>query len=598
MSKGTTQPDWLMQAAADAPHAFALQEGDDVWDYQTFNTYVGLNADGLHQLGIGEGMRVGILLPNCIEYAVLVFALWRLGATAVLLNTRLTLDELRYQVSTASCVAVIADASLPAEYFTSMGTTVHPFEPHRGIATLTPSPSPSGRGESDVDSIGEHDFERWRGTTYTRLNIAAIVFTSGSSGKPKGAQLTFNNLFYAATASTLRLGNLPEDRWLLTLPLYHVGGLSILVRAVLCRVGVVIQNGFDPAAVWHALRNDGITLLSVVPTMLYRLLVSQFTVHSSQGDAENREPQPETLSLRLVLLGGAAANPELVEQAAARGFPIATTYGLTEAASQVCTALPDEARLKPASVGKPLPFMRVRVVDADGRDVPRGDYGEVVVYGPNIMWGYLGEERDIPLTQWGTPAYLPYADGFHTGDIGYLDADGDLWLVQRRSDLIVTGGENVYPAEVERVLRAHPSVADVCVVGIPDAEWGQRVAAAVVLREEFNTEAQRHRDVEGIFTQEEKGERGKEATTGDSVGTTYRSSVAPNLSSATSDSSSTSSYSSSATPDTPSVLDDLQNYARQQLAGYKVPRVWRVLDALPLTASGKVDRAGVRTMFN
>jgi o-succinylbenzoate---CoA ligase len=566
---GTTQPDWLTAAAADAPRAFALQEGDDYWDYETFNTYVGFNADGLHRLGIGDGSRVGILLPNCIEYAVLVFALWRVGATTVLLNTRLTLDELRYQVAVAGCTAVIAEAGLPAEYFTSLGTTVHPFEPHRGITTFL-----NGR---------DHDFERWGGTTYTRLKIAAIVFTSGSSGTPKGAQLTFNNLFYAATASTLRLGNVPDDRWLLTLPLYHVGGLSILVRAVLCRAGVVIQNGFDPAAVWHALRNDGITLLSLVPTTLFRLLQSEHLPDkhyrgywyvaddppgvlnlpaASNPELRTQNSELGTNNLRLVLLGGAAATPELVEQAAARGFPIATTYGLTEAASQVCTALPDEARRKPGSVGKPLPFIRVRVVDGDGRDVPQGEYGEIVVYGPNVMWGYLGEARDIPLTQWGTPAYLPYADGFHTGDIGYLDADGDLWLVQRRSDLIVTGGENVYPAEVERVLREHPLVADVCVVGVPDAEWGQRVAAAIDLAPE---------------------------TTIDSVGTTYRSSVLA---------SPVASNPSSAASAVSSVIADLETYARERLAGYKLPRLWRVVAVLPLTASGKVDRVAVRGLFS
>ena len=149
-------------------------------------------------------------------------------------------------------------------------------------------------------------------------------------------------------------------------------------------------------------------------------------------------------------------------------LPIALTYGLTECASQVATATPDQVRAKPGTVGKPLNGTTVRIVDANGQDVPTGEYGEIVVSGATVMKGYLGQ---------------PQTNGtFATGDIGYLDADGDLWIVQRRSDLIVSGGENVYPSEVEAVLRSHPAVEDACVVGVADAEWGQRVAAMVALR--------------------------------------------------------------------------------------------------------------------
>ncbi len=151
-----------------------------------------------------------------------------------------------------------------------------------------------------------------------------------------------------------------------------------------------------------------------------------------------------------------------------RDLPIALTYGLTECASQVATATPEQVRAKPGTVGKPLKGTTVRIVDANGQDVPTGEYGEIVVSGATVMKGYLGQ----PQTN----------RRFATGDIGYLDADGDLWIVQRRSDLIVSGGENVYPSEVEAVLRSHPAVEDACVVGVADAEWGQRVAAMVALR--------------------------------------------------------------------------------------------------------------------
>lgn len=194
---------------------------------------------------------------------------------------------------------------------------------------------------------------------------------------------------------------------------------------------------------------------------------------------------------------------------------VATTYGLTEAASQVATALPEEVRRKPGSVGRPLIFTRVRVVDEQGRDQPPGVHGDILVQGPTLMRGYLGA---APLA---ADAWFP------TGDIGCLDTDGDLWVVQRRSDLIISGGENIYPAEVEQVLRQHPAVADVAVVGVPSAEWGQQVGAAIVLRD-------------------------------------------PAVS-----------------------IEDILAFSRTRLAGYKRPRLVRIVDELPRTASGKVLRAAV-----
>jgi O-succinylbenzoic acid--CoA ligase len=176
----------------------------------------------------------------------------------------------------------------------------------------------------------------------------------------------------------------------------------------------------------------------------------------------------------LVLVGGAAASPDLIERCAALNIPVATTYGLTETASQVATMLPENVRHKPGSVGKPVMLTNVRIADERCESLPTGQQGEIVVSGPTVMAGYYGEpERDS----------LRNGE-LYTGDIGYLDGEGDLVLAQRRSDLIVSGGENVYPAEVENVLLQHPSVVDACVVGIPSEEWGQRVAAAVVLKPE------------------------------------------------------------------------------------------------------------------
>ena len=176
----------------------------------------------------------------------------------------------------------------------------------------------------------------------------------------------------------------------------------------------------------------------------------------------------------MVLLGGAAATVDLLTAANEAGVPVAATYGLTETASQVATALPADVQRKPDSVGQPLLFTETRIADSDGNTLPHGQIGEILVRGPQVMAAYY---RNPPATD------SALREGWlYTGDMGRLDADGDLYVVQRRSDMIVSGGENIYPAEVEAALREHPAVADVCVVGLPDAEWGQRCAAAVQLR--------------------------------------------------------------------------------------------------------------------
>ena len=294
-------------------------------------------------------------------------------------------------------------------------------------------------------------------------NCQAIVFTSGTSGKPKGAMVTFANHFWSATASAYRLGVSPDDRWLSVLPLYHVGGLAVLFRSCLYGTAVILHNRFHLPTINASLDNDHPTLISLVPTMLRRLLNSR----------DNWPP-----SLRLILLGGAASPPDLIKRA--NQLPItnstlhpplvAPTYGLTEAASQVATMPPKEAAQKPGCVGKPLMFTTVKIVGEDGENLPPNKIGEIIVTGPTVMDGYYQKS-----------GFCQKPDFLATGDLGYLDDDGDLWIVQRRTDLIVTGGENVYPSEVEEVLRGQTAVYAACVVGIPSEEWGQTVAAMVQL---------------------------------------------------------------------------------------------------------------------
>ena len=263
-------------------------------------------------------------------------------------------------------------------------------------------------------------------------------------------------------ASAFRLGVLPDDRWLCILPLYHVGGLSIVLRSLLygTALELMLSPRFDVEVVNRLLSARPISLISLVPTMLQRLL-------DAREAAWNQ-------NLRMILLGGEATSTALVRRCLEADIPIATSYGLSEAASQVATAMPQLLQAKPTSVGKPLLFSELRIIDKDGQTVPAQEVGEILIRGASVMRAYY---RDPAATE------NALKDGWlHTGDIGYLDQDGDLFVLQRRSDLIISGGENVYPVEVETVLRTHPAIAEAVVLGLDDSEWGQRLAAAIQLK--------------------------------------------------------------------------------------------------------------------
>lgn len=280
-------------------------------------------------------------------------------------------------------------------------------------------------------------------------DTAAIIYTSGTSsgtGFGRGAVLTRSALLASQAASAMNLGWQPDDRWLLAMPLARVGGLSIVTRCLAARKPVVLSEAFDARTLPALIDEQRVTLASLVPTMLARLL---------DAHPDWRAPS----HLRALLLGGAAASPRLLARAAERGLPIVITYGCTETCSQV-SATPYAQRFAPAvaGVGRPLPGAELRI----------DDDGHVLVRGAMRMAGYLGE----PL--------LAAEDWFDTGDLGRLDAAGHLHLDARRTDLIVSGGENVYPVEVEHALESCPGVVAAAVFGIPDETWGQIVAAVVV----------------------------------------------------------------------------------------------------------------------
>jgi len=494
--------DWLAHRANVSPQKVALIAGERGWTYKELNQLVAGMAGQLATAGIEAGQHVAVLMPNRVEVVCLIHALARLQAVMVPLNIRLTADELHWQVHQADCSFIICDAQTEAQAVSLLDT-------ERRVLSVDQSQKP---GIEALDSFAS-DSQDWQSRFLDLEAIQGIVFTSGTTGRPKGAMLTFGNHFWGATASAYRLGTDPADRWLVCMPLYHVGGIAIIFRCCLYGTTVILQSGFEPSIVSQVLQSQQITLVSLVPTMLLRLL-------------ETHRESLTSSQLRCILLGGAATQPSLLEQTLALNLPVATTYGLTEAASQVVTASPDEVKRKPGSVGKPLMFSTVRIIDQDGQECPAGEIGEIVVEGPTVMEGYY---KQLEATQKTLRNGL-----LHTGDMGYLDEDGDLWVMQRRADLIVSGGENIYPVEVEQVLRQHPHVKDVCVVGVADEQWGQRVVAAVVL----NGAKDKVTEQALIF------------------------------------------------------------FCRERLAGYKQPRLIRFVEALPMTASGKVRRDKVGELLS
>jgi O-succinylbenzoic acid--CoA ligase len=463
-------PDWLAARAGLSPARLALAAGGEQLTFRELDRRASGVARRLAGLGIRPGDRVALLLRSGVPTVELVHGAGRVGAVLVPLNVRLAPAELAWQVADIRARLLLYDEANRAA-----------VPPH------SPTPSPSrGEGEYEGSPLsrtergalcvleGEGSFlalsvEQFAALPEVdvplreRIDLAAvhtIVYTSGTTGRPKGAMLTYGNHWWSAMGSALNLGLRDDDRWLAPLPLFHVGGLAILMRSVIYGIPALVHDGFDPTAVNRAIDEDGVTIVSVVSSMLRRML-----------DARAGRPYPPTL--RHVLLGGGPTPLPLLEECRRRGVPVVQTYGLTETASQAATLPPEDALRKPGSAGKPLLPTELRI-ERDGRPVPIGEAGEIVVRGPTVTPGYADRPEETARALRGGWLY--------TGDIGRLDDDGYLYVLDRRSDLIISGGENVYPAEIEAVLAAHPAVAEAGVAGQDDARWGRVPVAFVALR--------------------------------------------------------------------------------------------------------------------
>ncbi|MBP1765845.1 MAG: o-succinylbenzoate--CoA ligase, partial [Firmicutes bacterium] len=387
-----------------------------------------------------QGDFVAVLLENSYRVPQIIYALQYLGAVTVLLNIRLAAPELAWQIQDANCKLLVYDAGL--------SDTVETIKSGKaGMKALL---------YDDLIALPTAD-----ALLPQNLDLEAvhtILYTSGTTGRPKGVMLTNGNHWWSAMGSVLNLGLHIEDKWLICVPLFHMSGLSIIIRSVIYGIPVIIQPKFLPQAVNQSIQKEGVTIVSVVSSMLARML---------EQLGNNRYPD----AFRCMLTGGGPVPESLLQQCRKKRIPVYQTYGLTETASQIATLSPEYMDSKLGSAGKPLFPSELLIMDEHGCKMP-GEVGEIVVRGPNVTNGYLHSKKEK------TTAFQ--AGWFHTGDLGYTDAEGFLYVLDRRKDLIISGGENIYPAEVEAVLLSYPPVLEAGVVGCEDEKWGQVPVAFVV----------------------------------------------------------------------------------------------------------------------
>ncbi|POX45408.1 o-succinylbenzoate--CoA ligase [Streptomyces sp. Ru71] len=430
---------WPARRARKTPHRTALIHGDTRISYARLYERTTRLAHALRARGVRRGDRVAYLGPNHPAYLETLFAAGTLGAVFVPLNTRLAGPEIAYQ---------LADSGAKILVHAGAG---HPDAP----ASLEVGPAyeealASASGDPIDEPVAADD-------------TCVIMYTSGTTGRPKGAMLTHANLTWNALNVLVDTDLVADDRALVSAPLFHTAGLNMLTLPVLLKGGTcVLVESFDPAATLELIERHRITFMFGVPTMYDRVV---------------REPgwaDADLSSLRLLTCGGSPVPLPLITAYQQRGLTFLQGYGMTEAAPGTLFLDAEHAVSKAGSAGVPHFFSDVRVVRPDLTPVDVGETGEVVVRGPHVMAGY-----------WGLPeeSAAAFADGwFRSGDAARVDEDGYVRIVDRIKDMIISGGENVYPAEIEDLLLAHPDVVECAVIGVPDPAWGEVPRAVVVPR--------------------------------------------------------------------------------------------------------------------
>ena len=415
------------------PDGPAVSDGRKSLTNAQFLDRIRANAHHLHQLEIGVGDVVALKLVNRVEFVTLLFAAWRIGAAVTPINPSLADTEVARQLGDSGARVLICEGD-ETKYDDVIAVAVDTLH----VEAAQPDSEP-----------------HWDTTA-----LALVIYTSGTTGAPKGVMLDHANLDAMAHMGCRALQIEADDRCLLILPLFHVNGIVVsVVTPLLAGGSVVIADRFDPRTFFDVIEHERPTYFSAVPTIYTMLAVLPDDL------------TPDTSSVRFAICGAAPAATELLTRFETRyGFALIEGYGLSEGTC-ASTINPIEDR-RAGTVGKAFPGQRIRIIDTTtGVEAPTGVNGEVLIAGPNVMRGYLGRPDDTART---------VVDGWlHTGDVGHLDDDGYLTLAGRSKDMIIRGGENIYPREIEDVLTGDPAVLEAAVIGVPDDKWGEIVVAYV-----------------------------------------------------------------------------------------------------------------------
>jgi fatty-acyl-CoA synthase len=448
---------WLKERERLTPTKEAVVDGERRITYQQLNQRVNRLSGALQGMGLNRGDRICILAYNCLEFVEVIMAAAKLGLVLVPLNWRLTAAELAFMLNNSGAETLFFDAGLielvegvrgqaPLKQFIVFGEKDMPRT--RAYESLIADQSDT---EPEIDPAPDLDTPH------------IIMYTAGTTGKPKGAILSQGASFWNALNLNLAMGFTASDRNLLVLPMFHIGGIGLFTLPMIYDGGtVVLQRTFDPIKTLLLLQEEEITLFFGVPAIFLAL------VQHPQFNADAFK------DVRVVMSGGAPLPVSLVEQYHQAGIVLQQGFGMSEAAPSIATLDRDLALEKAGSIGKAVFHLDARIVDDNMNNLPAGDVGELVIRGPNLLQGY-----------WNLPDATAAAftdDWFHTGDLARMDTDGCIFIIERKKDMFISGGENVYPAEVENAMYELPQIAEAAVIGVADDKWGEVGRAVVVLK--------------------------------------------------------------------------------------------------------------------